>query len=68
MEFIEFKIKSIEQSSFEQTFEQIIKEGKIDCNQWEFHYEKSYTIAKIPKYAVDKMTSVQIELLREYVI
>jgi len=68
MEFVTFKIRSIQESSFARTFGEILKESKITCKQWEFQHGDGHTIAEIPKYAIDKMTTEQIELLEEFVI
>ena len=64
MEFIEFKIRTIQKNSFLDIFE----ECKINCSQWTFNRDGDLTIAHIPKYAVDKMTPEQIELLRSFVV
>lgn len=66
MEFISFKIMPVAKNAFEQTFKDILQESKIICNQWEFHYGDVFTIAEIPKDAVDKMTLEQIELLNSF--
>jgi hypothetical protein len=68
MEFVTFKIKLIQKFAFERTFEQILKEGKIACGQWQFQHSDDHTIAEIPKYAIDRMTPEQIELLNEFSI
>jgi hypothetical protein len=68
MEFKQFKIKAIHKLTFEGTFLEILKDGKIPCNQWEFQHGDGHTIVEIPMYAVDKMTTEQIALLNEFVI
>lgn len=66
MEFVKFQVKRIQINAFEQAFLSILKESKISCSQWEFQHGDSYSIAEIPKYAIDKMTTEQIDILKSF--
>ena len=67
MEFIKFRIQPVQKIAFEQAFHEILNEGNIVCHQWGFGNNKDFVIAEIPKYAVDKMTSDQIQLLNSFI-
>ncbi len=54
MEFINFKIRPSQQSVFEEEFQHTIKKNGIACKQWEFLNDNDFTVASIPKYAIDK--------------
>ena len=67
MEFIYFKIYPNKRRVFDQAFKDILQESEINCNQWGYDEGEVFTNVKIPKYAVDKMTPEQIELLKSFI-